>query len=470
MTGKRDSEERSMHGALRGVGYAAMVSGIGAAAYTLSTMVRQRGLHGLWMWDPSAAPPQAIQRELIGFSASDESSGDESDLHERKRCRGRQSAHGSAHLREKIEERMHRAINRGDMRRVQELSQLFEPDSDMHARPSFSQESGSNDCRSRQGPHQDQLSIHRHNGFRTDSEHGGMYDRDRDGGYGGGNLGTVQSKQQLPSSQQQSGGACYSTGSAQCVGDVVRAKCPYTSQWQDATISSIKNDGLIEVRWHNPGSAPDGRLFQSQCDVSAGDIRLACRKQYAAASESISRASRGQAVGPEGLKIGDPCYAAGNFMEMQWFQAQVLEVHAADERLRVKYVSTLEGDDSALLLPAPLRTQLRYDQVSRKKPQVTPKTRKTSTARISNEGATGKPAAEEVPTKPVGSSKATDAFHSAACDDAVDDDLSCTVCGRPDDETNLLVCDCNLGYHIYCLKPALSAVPEGQWACPTCSA
>ena len=47
-------------------------------------------------------------------------------------------------------------------------------------------------------------------------------------------------------------------------------------------------------------------------------------------------------------------------------------------------------------------------------------------------------------------------------------DLMCVVCERPDDEPNMLVCDCKKGYHIYCLSPPLEGVPEGDWKCPKC--
>ena len=48
-------------------------------------------------------------------------------------------------------------------------------------------------------------------------------------------------------------------------------------------------------------------------------------------------------------------------------------------------------------------------------------------------------------------------------------DLMCSICERPDDEPNMLVCDCKKGFHIYCLSPALDAVPEGDWKCPKCA-
>ena len=53
-------------------------------------------------------------------------------------------------------------------------------------------------------------------------------------------------------------------------------------------------------------------------------------------------------------------------------------------------------------------------------------------------------------------------------EDAIDEDLMCSVCCRPDDEANMLVCDCKKGYHIYCLTPKLDKVPTGAWFCPQC--
>ena len=48
-------------------------------------------------------------------------------------------------------------------------------------------------------------------------------------------------------------------------------------------------------------------------------------------------------------------------------------------------------------------------------------------------------------------------------------DLVCSVCEQPDNEAQMLVCDCKAGYHIYCLTPPLDEVPEGEWQCPTCA-
>eukprot|EP00775_Hariotina_reticulata_P006347 gene6347-biopygen8143 len=49
------------------------------------------------------------------------------------------------------------------------------------------------------------------------------------------------------------------------------------------------------------------------------------------------------------------------------------------------------------------------------------------------------------------------------------DDVLCEVCGTDEQESKLLICDlCTLGYHTFCLTPALSAVPAGTWLCPTC--
>ena len=52
--------------------------------------------------------------------------------------------------------------------------------------------------------------------------------------------------------------------------------------------------------------------------------------------------------------------------------------------------------------------------------------------------------------------------------------VACLVCGEQDDEEGnaILLCDghgCSAGYHMRCLEPALEAVPEHEWLCPTCA-
>ena len=45
----------------------------------------------------------------------------------------------------------------------------------------------------------------------------------------------------------------------------------------------------------------------------------------------------------------------------------------------------------------------------------------------------------------------------------------CKVCRSKAVGKTLILCDeCNLGYHLQCLRPALSEVPEGHWSCPIC--
>lgn len=47
--------------------------------------------------------------------------------------------------------------------------------------------------------------------------------------------------------------------------------------------------------------------------------------------------------------------------------------------------------------------------------------------------------------------------------------LKCEVCHSGDDDANMLICDsCSRGYHIYCLRPILPYVPNGDWHCPKC--
>ncbi|XP_060805149.1 bromodomain adjacent to zinc finger domain protein 1A isoform X2 [Amyelois transitella] len=46
---------------------------------------------------------------------------------------------------------------------------------------------------------------------------------------------------------------------------------------------------------------------------------------------------------------------------------------------------------------------------------------------------------------------------------------SCRICRRKADPDNMLLCDgCNKGHHLYCLKPKLTKVPDGDWFCASC--
>ncbi|XP_028308402.1 bromodomain adjacent to zinc finger domain protein 2A isoform X2 [Gouania willdenowi] len=49
--------------------------------------------------------------------------------------------------------------------------------------------------------------------------------------------------------------------------------------------------------------------------------------------------------------------------------------------------------------------------------------------------------------------------------------VNCQVCRKGDNDECLLLCDgCDRGCHMYCLKPKITQVPEGDWFCPTCVA
>jgi len=46
---------------------------------------------------------------------------------------------------------------------------------------------------------------------------------------------------------------------------------------------------------------------------------------------------------------------------------------------------------------------------------------------------------------------------------------SCAMCGTSENDDQLLFCDdCDRGFHMYCLRPPLSAPPEGNWSCHLC--
>uniref|UniRef100_A0A8C9Z9E9 Tyrosine-protein kinase BAZ1B n=1 Tax=Sander lucioperca TaxID=283035 RepID=A0A8C9Z9E9_SANLU len=45
----------------------------------------------------------------------------------------------------------------------------------------------------------------------------------------------------------------------------------------------------------------------------------------------------------------------------------------------------------------------------------------------------------------------------------------CKVCRRKGDDEKLILCDeCNKAFHLFCLRPALYRIPDGEWLCPAC--
>jgi uncharacterized Zn finger protein (UPF0148 family) len=56
-----------------------------------------------------------------------------------------------------------------------------------------------------------------------------------------------------------------------------------------------------------------------------------------------------------------------------------------------------------------------------------------------------------------------------AATDCMSIQVVCTVCNRDDDDESMLLCDgCDAGYHMGCLSPPLTSVPQGDWFCPPC--
>jgi bromodomain adjacent to zinc finger domain protein 1A len=47
--------------------------------------------------------------------------------------------------------------------------------------------------------------------------------------------------------------------------------------------------------------------------------------------------------------------------------------------------------------------------------------------------------------------------------------MGCMVCRRKNEPEQTLLCDdCNKAWHMFCLRPKLKVIPEGEWYCPKC--
>ena len=261
------------------------------------------------------------------------------------------------------------------------------------------------------------------------------------------------------------------------VQDLVKALCPITNEWHDATVSSIRRNGLVEVRWHNPGMTADGRAFHPFGDVWAGDLRLVYRREGGKASHAVNGGALPAAItgdshaeadishaGPDGLRAGDLCFARGRLLEVKWFKARLLSVRSRRPRLRVEYLATLEGESNPLALPEPRKAFVNDTDLSASMPLnvLAPQPPTAAAVPAKDE----EDAAEEAPTAQTAVSSQSAVEEGDG--EPIDEDLMCSVCSRPDDEGHMLVCDCKKGFHIYCLSPRLDAIPEGDWRCPDC--
>ena len=246
-------------------------------------------------------------------------------------------------------------------------------------------------------------------------------------------------------------------------GDIVEAMDPVTTQWSPAVIRTITKSGLVEVRWDDPGMDGNGKPFHPIGEVWAEQIRLKRRPAAVVAlppQKTAATVEEEPVTPPDGLQVGDTCYAMGQVVAKTWFAAKLIGVRARSPPMRVEYIATLDGQTTELLLPSPRKDFIHVDQLRRDKPEVE-----------STEMSRREALEEKAEAKAAEQASQGDATTDVSREDdvVISPDLMCVVCERPDDEPNMLVCDCKKGYHIYCLSPPLEKVPEEDWKCPKCA-
>ena len=246
-------------------------------------------------------------------------------------------------------------------------------------------------------------------------------------------------------------------------GDIVEAMDPVTAQWSPAVIHAIAKSGLVHVRWDDPGKDGNGNPFHPIGEVWAEQIRLKRRPAAVVAlapQKTAATVEEEPVTPPDGLQVGDACYAVGQVVAKTFFAAKLIGVRARSPPMRVEYMSTLDGQTAELLLPSPRKDFVHVDQVRRDKPEM-------EVTEVSRRAALEEKAEAKAAEQASQDDTTTDVSHED--DVVIPPDLMCVVCERPDDEPNMLVCDCEKGFHIYCLSPPLEKVPEEDWKCPTCA-
>ncbi len=254
-------------------------------------------------------------------------------------------------------------------------------------------------------------------------------------------------------------------------GDIVEALDPVTCVWSPAAIRSLSKNGLVEVLWDDPGHDADGKPFHPIGEVWAEQIRVKRRRPppLPITTPCVVRTIDEEVVTPPfDLHVGDACFAMGTAVELKWFQAKLIGVRARSPPLRVEYMATLDGQTNELLLPSPRKDYVNMDQIRCDKPDEmveAPRERRIAKNEDKSEAPTQAP--QQLDSQ---QTRVLDGEMDAEADEVViTPDLMCSVCERPDDEENMLVCDCKKGFHIYCLNPPLEKVPDGDWLCPKCA-
>ena len=247
-------------------------------------------------------------------------------------------------------------------------------------------------------------------------------------------------------------------------GDFVEALDPVHGGWSAGTIHLVTKSGLVHVRWSDPGTDAHGNPFHPIGEVYAEQVRVKRRKPSPSTLIVAPQAEKDEASLvnlPDGLKVGDVCYAEGTVVEKKWFQVMLLGVRARPPAVRVEYLTTIDGQTNELRLPSPRKDYVAIEMIRRNRP---PEPVETSLVRRS---------LRDESTEDQALGKSQDSVGAQSQEDQDDvvitPDLMCSVCERPDNEAQMLVCDCKAGYHIYCLTPPLADVPEGEWHCPACA-
>ena len=129
-------------------------------------------------------------------------------------------------------------------------------------------------------------------------------------------------------------------------GDIVEAMDRVTTKCNPATVHAIAKNGLVEVRWNDPGMDDKGKPYHPIGEVWAEQIRLKWRLAPVVAStpqKAAATVEEEPVLPPDGLQIGDSCYAMGQVVAKAWFATKLIGVRARSPPMRVEYIATLDG-------------------------------------------------------------------------------------------------------------------------------
>jgi len=149
---------------------------------------------------------------------------------------------------------------------------------------------------------------------------------------------------------------------------------------QKRLMGTIDERNQVEAQWHLPARGSRREPSDEAKSVLQLQLQTAMRRHDVERVRAISRELRSleelarqpEPVHTRGngeLRVGDLCYVLAKIIQWEWYRARLVSVRARSPRLQIKYLATIDGDESELALPVPRVNYVPLEHVRLDKPE-----------------------------------------------------------------------------------------------------